>query len=352
MPDWTSYSYAFAESLRWWSCDANYFVVNKSVAEGFFPSGFKNGHVIPVLKENPLGKEDVEKLQASVKPQLCVEGNWEGCVKYRILSQLADSTITKSSFNGLTERIIQLKQHSSASIVIFWLQCRHCSHFVGLVRAAFDTIDPVLHTFRQITELVWYIWPCTELVIFILDGQESTNQAGKCPFSWSSASLWCAPPRLRAWTTAFYTVHHSSQSLSTVIQGHSILHHLYADDSQLYISFTSDDSANQLGRLKSCLDSVLNWMLHNRLKLNPSKTDFLLIGRKQQRKKYLSRFPTTLMGIDANPSASARNLGVVFDQNFNFRKHISQVCSSCFCHIRDLHRIRRHLNLDNAKSVL
>ena len=57
------------------------------------------------------------------------------------------------------------------------------------------------------------------------------------------------------------------------------------------------------------------------------------------------------MGVDTNPAKSARNLGVVFDQNFNFRKHISAVCSSCLYHIRDLRRIRRHLNLDSAKSL-
>ena len=40
-----------------------------------------------------------------------------------------------------------------------------------------------------------------------------------------------------------------------------------------------------------------------------------------------------------------------FDQNFNFRKHITQVCGSCRYHIRDLRRIRRHLTLDNAKFL-
>jgi hypothetical protein len=42
---------------------------------------------------------------------------------------------------------------------------------------------------------------------------------------------------------------------------------------------------------------------------------------------------------------------VVFDHNFNFRSHISSVCRSCFYHIRDLRRIRRHLSLENAKSL-
>ena len=127
------------------------------------------------------------------------------------------------------------------------------------------------------------------------------------------------------------------------------MHHLYAEDSQLCISFTSDYSANHLDSLKTCIDSVWNWMLHNRLKLNPSKTD--LIGREQQQKKYLSRFPITLMGIDANPSASVRNVGVVLTRILIFGHIISQVCSSCFYHICDLRRIRRHLNLDNTKSL-
>ena len=38
-------------------------------------------------------------------------------------------------------------------------------------------------------------------------------------------------------------------------------------------------------------------------------------------------------------------------KNFNFRSHISAICSSCIYHIRDLRRIRRHLNLESAKLL-
>ena len=44
-------------------------------------------------------------------------------------------------------------------------------------------------------------------------------------------------------------------------------------------------------------------------------------------------------------------LCVVFDSEFNFRQHISQVCKSCFYHIRDLRRIRRHLSISTAKTI-
>ena len=92
-------------------------------------------------------------------------------------------------------------------------------------------------------------------------------------------------------------------------------------------------------------------MSTNKLKLNPDKTEFLLIGNERQRKKYLSMFPIELLGIKTNPAKSARNLGVIFDKNFTFRSYISVVCSSCFYHMRDLRLIRRHLDLDSAKLL-
>ena len=62
-------------------------------------------------------------------------------------------------------------------------------------------------------------------------------------------------------------------------------------------------------------------------------------------------FPIELLGVKPYPAKSARNLGVIFDKNFNFRSHISAICSSCIYHIRDLRRIRRHLDLDSAKLL-
>ena len=92
-------------------------------------------------------------------------------------------------------------------------------------------------------------------------------------------------------------------------------------------------------------------MSTNKPKLNPDKTEFLLIGNKRQRSKYLSVFPIELLSVKTNPAKSARNLGEIFDKNFTFRSRISAVCSSCLYHIRYLRRIHRHLNLDSAKLL-
>ena len=44
--------------------------------------------------------------------------------------------------------------------------------------------------------------------------------------------------------------------LSRMLSGHAILFHLYADDSQLYVSFASGNATAALNGLQSCLASV------------------------------------------------------------------------------------------------
>ena len=51
-----------------------------------------------------------------------------------------------------------------------------------------------------------------------------------------------------------FTLH--TTPLSSMISGHAIPHHLYADDSQLYVSFALGDSAAALNGLQSCLISI------------------------------------------------------------------------------------------------
>ena len=139
--------------------------------------------------------------------------------------------------------------------------------------------------------------------------------------------------------------------LSAIISSFDINHHLYAVDTQIYMSLSVSNAKESLEKLQQCLMGVSAWMKGSRLKLNPSKTDCFLIGIKLQREKFLHNFLCLILGQDTNPSASTKNLGVVFDSNLSFRKHISQTCRACFYHIRDLRRIRKRLSLDLAKQI-
>ena len=70
--------------------------------------------------------------------------------------------------------------------------------------------------------------------------------------------------------------------LSTIISSYGLCHHLYADATQFYVSLAGDTATKSLKMLQSCT-RVSAWMAQSKLKLNPSKTEFLLIGSKSQR---------------------------------------------------------------------
>ena len=89
-------------------------------------------------------------------------------------------------------------------------------------------------------------------------------------------------------------------------------------------------------------------MSANKLKLNPEKTELILIGSKSNRKQLLPHFLINILGNQVSPAQSIRNLGVVIDSNFPFSDHVSQVIKSTRVHARELYRICPLLDLNTS----
>jgi len=131
--------------------------------------------------------------------------------------------------------------------------------------------------------------------------------------------------------------------LSTLISSLSLNHHLYADDTQLFLSFRPSDFDSSITHLQNALQHISSWMTANLLTLNSSKTEFLLIGLQQQLTKIHN---CSLITTD-----SAWNLGFIFDSHLTFSDQISSLSKSCYYHIRELRCIRRYLDFKTASTI-
>ena len=76
-----------------------------------------------------------------------------------------------------------------------------------------------------------------------------------------------------------------TSKLFEIVRNHLPQVHCFADDTHIYLSFQPDSSATSLSALQAielCVGDIRRWMLNDRLMINESKTEFILIGTRQQ----------------------------------------------------------------------
>ena len=145
--------------------------------------------------------------------------------------------------------------------------------------AAFDTVDhPILFQclekqfgFRD-SVLSWY-------KSYLSDRKQCVILKG----TWSNTfDLPFGVPQGSCLDPVLFTQYASS--LFSIFSKHSVNAHAYADDHQIYMAFSQNlVSLNQaVSQMESCLQDVKSWMISNKLKMNDSKTEFIIIGSYQQ----------------------------------------------------------------------
>ena len=116
-------------------------------------------------------------------------------------------------------------------------------------------------------------------------------------------------------------------------------------------TFVPKDFPFVINQLQSSVSTISSWMTANLITLNPSKTEFMLIGLPQQLSKI--HFPSLSLppAQPILPCSPASNLCSVFDSSLSFNQQISKLSSSCHYHIRDLRGIRNSLDHKTAATI-
>ena len=106
--------------------------------------------------------------------------------------------------------------------------------------------------------------------------------------------------------------------------------HLYADDTQLYVSFrfsSYTEAIAALCRVEACINGIQTWTKNNKLQLNADKTEYLIVASPNVIPEITLR-PINISGIEIEPPVSAKSnaLGVMFDKHLNMCEHVNQIC--------------------------
>ena len=115
----------------------------------------------------------------------------------------------------------------------------------------------------------------------------------------------------------WFTVH--TFPFCHIILKYNLNYHVYADDTQLYISFKSsqEPADSCITTLEKCIQEICSWVRQNFLKVNDEKT-VSSIGSRQQLSKVSLLF-ITIGDSQMTPSSQARNLDVIFDSTMTLK---------------------------------
>ena len=192
--------------------------------------------------------------------------------------------------------------------------------------AAFDTIDMLMSRLRKYiglrdTALNWFR-------SYLSQRQQSVLING---VNSKMVPLSCGVPQGSVLGPILFTIY--LLPLGDIIRKHGLKFHMYADDCQLYTSFSM--STNEaVSSMQMAIGDIRAWYEANMLKLNDDKTEMLVIGSKY---RTIAKLPDLNMGSTViTPGEHVRNLGVIMDTKFTMEPHITKIIPIAFLKFRQI----------------
>ena len=324
-------------------------VINESLQSGVVPSCFKRALVRPILKKDGLDEND---------PQ-----NYRPVSNLPFLSKILEKVVSAQLLDHLNvnDKIdayqSAYRSHHSTETALIKVSDdilsimdsrKVCILAMIDLSAAFDTIDHnVLLKRLEVsfgvtgTALLWFD--------SYLKSRYQAVKIGSAISDWTI--LKCGVPQGSVLGPMLFTLY--TQPLIGILEKNNMHFHLYADDTQIYLSSDINDIPSSLQKLENCIKDVRQWMLENKLKINDEKTELIIFTPPSLK----DRIPTDNMHITVNGNRidqcdKVKNLGVVMDKHMTMLPQINALCKVMYFQIKRISFIRPYLNHHVTKTLV
>ena len=85
---------------------------------------------------------------------------------------------------------------------------------------------------------------------------------------------------------------------------------------------------------------------------NPEKTNFLMVGTQQLLHRLQSEISISFLGKEITPVSSAKDLGIILDNNLTYDQHIHQLTSLCMTKLCQINRVKNSYDRDSLCTII
>ena len=103
--------------------------------------------------------------------------------------------------------------------------------------------------------------------------------------------------------------------------------------------------------MERCISDINAWMQGMQLKMNNSKTEYIVIGTPQQ----LAKRTNMAINIGANEVHElncVRNLGAYFDKHVTMEQHVKSKCRVTYEQLYNIGKVRKYLDHQSAVKLI
>ena len=310
------------------------YIVNSSLSSGTFPKDLKNSLVRPSLKDNDLDNE----LYNSFRPisnLSFLSKVIEKCGFIQISEYVEHNKLLSKFQSGYR------KYHSCETATLkihndILLMCDDNSNVIILLldlSAAFDTVNH-----QRLLQKLQSLYNISGTVLNWLKSYLS-NRSFKVKVNYTcseSGRIKISVPQGSILGPLLFILY--TKDLEDIAATHGFIIHLYADDTQLYITFDpTTNTSNLETRVIKCMKHINEWMIQFFLKLNEDKTDALVISPKYHNvHENIEKLKLNLKGDTVELKDDVISLGVLFETKLSMSSFVNKIVNACNSHIRNL----------------